>query len=254
MNKMVVLAVACSLACSVSGETLEEKTSADVFCSSSGVNLPYREYVSKNVGNGNKAALVFFLHGAGERGNDNRAQIRLGVGSIIDYAERNGIPLILIAPQCSAGKKWVDTDWGVREHDFSEKPSEMMGAATELLLGKIKSLPVDSNRIYVTGLSMGGYGTWDMAMRRPDMFAAAIPVCGGADTAEAKRLAGLPLWVFHGGADNVVPVDCSRDMVKAVRDCGGSVKYTEFPGIGHDSWTGAYSAAETLDWMFSQRR
>jgi predicted peptidase len=112
---------------------------------------------------------------------------------------------------------------------------------------------VDPARIYLTGLSMGGYGTWDLAARQPERFAAILPICGGGDEATAPRLAKLPIWCFHGDADTVVPVERSRTMIAAVRAAGGSPKYSELPGVGHDSWTPAYRDPAVLDWLFAKR-
>jgi len=113
---------------------------------------------------------------------------------------------------------------------------------------------VDPARIYLTGLSMGGYGTWDLAVRQPERFAAILPICGGGDETTAPRLAGMPIWCFHGDADTVVPVKRSRTMIAAVRAAGGSPKYSELPGLGHDSWTPAYRDPAVLDWLFRQQR
>jgi predicted peptidase len=112
---------------------------------------------------------------------------------------------------------------------------------------------VDPARIYLTGLSMGGYGTWDLAARQPERFAAILPICGGGDEATTARLAKLPIWCFHGDADTVVPVERSRTMIAAVRAASGSPKYSELPGVGHDSWTPAYRDPAVLDWLFTQK-
>ena len=129
-----------------------------------------------------------------------------------------------------------------------------MKLARLLLQDVIANLPVDINRIYVTGISMGGYATWDIIQRKPNLFAAAIPICGGADATRAPSLKNLPIWAFHGDKDTAVPVSRSRDMVKALRDCGSQVQYREYPGAGHDVWTRTYADSSVLAWLFAQRR
>jgi len=114
--------------------------------------------------------------------------------------------------------------------------------------------PIDPDRVYLTGLSMGGYGAWDLAARHPERFAAVVPVCGGGDPAQADRLRDLPIWVWHGDRDRSVPVEQSRRMVEALRRAGSAVRYDELPGVGHGSWKQAYGAGGAIDWMFAQRR
>jgi predicted peptidase len=127
-----------------------------------------------------------------------------------------------------------------------------MSALFELLDSFIDSHPVDRQRIYLTGLSMGGFGTWDAIARRPDFFAAAIPICGGGDLKTASRIKDLPIWCFHGGADPVVAVELSRTMVDAIKAAGGHPKYTEYEGVAHDSWTQTYKNNELFQWLFQQ--
>ena len=127
--------------------------------------------------------------------------------------------------------------------------------AIAVLETSLKTLPVDKNRVYLTGLSMGGYGSWELAMRRPTVFAAVAPVCGGGDESQAARLKSLPIWAAHGDADRVVWPDRSRRMVEAVRKAGGHIRYTEYPGTGHNSWTPFYAdTTGVVPWMFQQTR
>jgi predicted peptidase len=134
------------------------------------------------------------------------------------------------------------------------EPSDSMQLTIELLRESIKTLPVDKKRIYVTGLSMGGFGTWDILQRMPNIFAAAIPVCGGGDTEMANAIKTVPLWVFHGGSDNAVKTKRSQDMVAALRKVGGKVKYTEYRGVGHNSWDRTYRNENALAWLFHQSK
>ena len=129
-----------------------------------------------------------------------------------------------------------------------------MVAAIKALEEIIASEPIDTTRIYLTGLSMGGYGSWDLVARMPNRFAAVVPVCGGGDEKTAPLFANVPVWCFHGDADKAVPVEHSRRMIAAIKSAGGTPKYSELPGVGHDSWTPAYRDPQVLDWIFSQRR
>jgi predicted peptidase len=196
--------------------------------------------------------LVIFMHGAGERGADNTAQLRHMVGIFADPENRERFPCQVIAPQCPVGKRWVECDWNRLEHDMPTTTSEPMALLLQLLDTMLEDPMVDRKRIYVMGLSMGGYGTWDLISRQPERVAAAVPVCGGGDTQQASRLAGIPIWAFHGADDSVVPVVRSRNMVAAVRAADGNVRYTEYAGTGHGSWTPASREPELLPWLFSQ--
>ncbi|MCA9047007.1 MAG: prolyl oligopeptidase family serine peptidase, partial [Planctomycetaceae bacterium] len=124
----------------------------------------------------------------------------------------------------------------------------------ELLDQLIKTHAIDEDRIYVMGLSMGGYGTWDLLARHPEKFAAGVPICGGGDEKQAAKIKEMPIWVFHGDADTAVKVERSRNMVAAIKEAGGKPKYTEYPGVGHNSWTPAINEPEILPWLFSQKR
>ena len=202
-----------------------------------------------------KHPLVLFLHGAGERGTDNSVQLKYLPTWLADPAVRARHRAFVLAPQCRPDERWVDVSWADGESTpHSPAPTADLAAAVQALEEVMASEAVDPTRIYLTGLSMGGYGTWDLAVRLPDRFAAILPVCGGGDERTAARIATLPLWCFHGDSDTAVPVKRSRDMIAAVRAAGGRPIYSELTGVGHDSWTHAYRNAFVLDWLFSQRR
>jgi predicted peptidase len=138
---------------------------------------------------------------------------------------------------------------------MTAEPGSQMKAALAALDDTIKKEQIDESRLYLTGLSMGGYGSWDLAARQPERFAAVVPICGGGDEKQAPKLAKLPIWVWHGDADQAVKVTRSRQMVEAIKAAGGSPKYTELPGVGHDSWTAAYNGPENcLSWLFEQKK
>jgi poly(3-hydroxybutyrate) depolymerase len=219
--------------------------------------LPYRFY-QPVAESGKKYPLVLLMHGAGERGFDNRLQLSRLKG--LPFWEKD--PCFVIAPQCperpadntDGESVWVKTSFGVPSHTMQDKPTWPMQMTMELLKKIIADNPIDPDHIYVTGLSMGGFATWELIQRMPDLFAAAIPVCGGGDTALAGKLVHIPLWVFHGGADPTVMVQRSRDMVKCITDAGGHPKYTEYPGVGHNAWSQTYNNPEVWNWLFAQKK
>ncbi|QDU95628.1 carboxylesterase family protein [Lignipirellula cremea] len=216
--------------------------------------LLYRLLKPQDYDPAKKYPLVLFLHGAGERGNDNRKQLMHGLNDFASPENREKYPAFVVAPQCPNGKQWVNAPWSAPAHDMPEKPAADLQRCFDLLAALQKEFSIDADRLYITGLSMGGYGTWDAIQRHPEMFAAAAPVCGGGDTAYAKVLVNTPLWVFHGGNDTVVKTARSRAMVEAIEKAGGKPKYTEYPGVGHNSWSATYVNPEFYAWLFEQKR
>lgn len=220
-----------------------------------GKKLLYRVLKPAKIEKGQRYPLILFLHGAGERGDDNTAQLVHGSTLFTKKENREKYPAYVIFPQCPKGKKWVEVDWSDKKPHVSPKaPSEPM-RLTKLMLDQfVKDNPVDEKRIYVIGLSMGGFGTWDFAQRYPDVVAAAIPICGGADVTTAEKIKHIPIWVFHGANDNAVWPERSRLMVEALKKATGNVKYFEYDKVGHDSWTPAFAEKDLLKWMFAQKR
>jgi len=198
--------------------------------------------------------LVLFLHGAGERGDDNQAQLKHVVRVFVTPENRRKYPCFVLAPQCPRGEKWAAVKWGAPQHTLSSQPAPAMDLTLRLIDQLLEKYSIDRDRLYVMGLSMGGYGTWDVIARRPDLFAAAVPMCGGGDEKTAPRIAGLPIWNFHGAEDRVVPAARSRRMIAALKAAGGNPRYTEYPGCGHNCWDRAIAEPELLPWLFSQRR
>lgn len=200
--------------------------------------------------------VVLFLHGAGERGNDNKRQLQYFPTWMAEPSLRSRHPCFLVAPQCREERDWSAFDWQtMKAAALPEAPTTDAAAAIAALEAVLASEPAAArDRLYLTGLSMGGYGTWDLAARSPGTFAAILPICGGGDEASAARVAALPTWCFHGESDSVVPVGLSRSMIAAIKAAGGTPVYSELEGIGHDSWTPAYRNPAVLDWLFAQRR
>lgn len=178
--------------------------------------------------------LILFLHGAGERGYDLNLVKRHGVPKTVE--EWTDCPFIVVSPQCPPHQAW-STD------------------ALAALLEEIeRHYTVDPERIYVTGLSMGGFGTWAFALAYPDRCAAIAPICGGGDPARVDAIRHLPVWTFHGAKDTIVPLKRSAEMVTALRQCGGNVQFTVYPDAGHDAWTETYANPELYAWFLAHTR
>lgn len=202
--------------------------------------------------------LVLLLHGAGERGDDNVAPLVHGAAEFARADRQAEYPCFVVVPQVPKGEKWVDTDWSLADGrgSFPNEHSPAYAASILMVQSWIDSGRVDPRRIYVTGLSMGGYGTWYAASASKDIFAAAVPICGGGDATWADRYAGMPIWAFHGSEDGAVPVIRSREMIEVLKDAGQIPEpiYTEYEGGGHDVWTQTYRRDDLFRWLFSQKR
>jgi predicted peptidase len=221
----------------------------------SGLALPYRLFVPSGCTPQSPCGLLVFLHGAGERGNDNSAQLQNDALTLTAPEAQAGHPTIVVYPQCPARMQWVNVDWTAGTYALGRTPPSRPMAAVLKLLSALKAQhPVDPARLLVTGLSMGGYGTWDLVARHPTLFAGALPLCGGGDPTQAPALRDLPVWAFHGDRDQAVPVRGSRKMIEALRQAGGTPRYTEVSGGGHDVWTVAYRDVEVVRWLLAQRR
>lgn len=201
--------------------------------------LPYRLVLPETYDETKSYPMIVFLHGAGERGNDNVLQLFHCVQYLADTLPE----CIIVAPQCPVNNQWVDTPWTNGAYSIDKVPeSNELKAVIELLDALQEEFNVDADRIYASGLSMGGFGAWDLMMRHNDYFAAGVLVCGGGDPSQAEALKDTPLFVFHGDADDAVPVSGSRDTVQAIRDAGGElVQYVEYPGKGHGIWNDAFA-------------
>jgi len=227
---------------------------AIVFQGKDGHTLPYRLLKPAGYDPAIKYPLVVFLHGSGERGADNEKQMSHCIPQFASEENRKNNPCFLIAPQCPENSKWSDVDWDADAHTLPQAMSDPGRLTIELVESIASEYSIDKKRLYITGLSMGGFGTWDLIARFPDLFAAAIPICGGADEATAEKIKHIPIWAFHGAKDVIVKPARSRNMVAALEKVGGKPKYTEYPHVGHDSWNPAYRDPESLKWLFAQTR
>ena len=178
--------------------------------------------------------LILFLHGVGERGSDINIVKRNGLPQIIE--EGMQLPFIVIAPQCPS-----NTSWQIPELKM-------------VLDDAIEKYPIDLSRIYLTGLSMGGFGTWRFAIEHPGIFAAIVPICGGRAKFYARKIKKIPTWVFHGALDNVVPIQKSKEMVDELRKLRADVKFTIYPASKHDSWTQTYKNPELYKWFLKYKK
>ncbi len=201
---------------------------------------------------GRRYPLVVCLHGAGERGSDNAKQV--GYFLPLLKAIKATTPCHVIIPQVPSNQIWATYGWGAKTETMNGAPSATLGLTKQLIDSLAAGGAVDTDRIYITGVSMGGYGTWEAIQRWPDVFAAAIPVCGGGDPAVAGALTGLPIWAWHGEADTIIAVDKTRRMIDAIIAAGGQPKATYLPKCGHFAWGPAYSNAELAPWLLEQRR
>jgi len=198
------------------------------------VSLKYLLYLPKNYAAQPAWPLLLYLHGAGERGDNLEAVKKHGPPKLIAAGQE--FPMIVAAPQCPAGRWW--------------QPMELTALLDEI----VERYKVDQERSYVTGLSMGGFGTWALAAFAPDRFAAIAPICGGGEPLWARSLAHLPTWIFHGAKDSVVPLVRSEQMREAMKKQGADVRLTVYPEAGHDSWTASYANPELYAWLLQQRR
>src|SRR5688572_5179481 len=222
-------------------------------------SYPYVVYVPREWTPDRSWPVVLFLHGAGERGSDGRRQMQIGAAAAIRSAPER-VPALVVLPQAPAEERWIGP------------PAD---AAMKALEEVVKEYRGDRERIYLTGLSLGGFGTWHLSLAHPDVFAALVPVCGGIvpngsatsvrqspltlDAPDpyafsAARLRHLPVWMFHGSEDTVIHPSESRKMHEALRAAGAEVRYTEYEKVGHDAWIRAYADAEMWAWLFKQKR
>jgi predicted peptidase len=227
---------------------LLKKFEARVFKDPAGLALNYRWFAPADYRSRTNVPLVVFLHGAAGLGDDNQRQFNGGnevppLALTADHAQQR-FPSFVLAPQCPRGESWTG-------------PGKHPARRIELLMALLKTLPrefpLDPQRIYLVGVSMGGNGVWDVAARFPDRFAAVVPICGSGDPRKAERLTRLPIWCFHGAEDPLIPVSYARSMIAAIREAGGRPRYTEYPKVGHDSYRRAFQEPELLPWLFRQR-
>ena len=229
---------------------MEQKT----FQGKSGKVLNYCRKESGDWSKVDKVPVLIFLHGAGERGDNNWSQLFHGAGDLTAYCNEKELPILLLFPQCPFDKQWVDTPWNALEHKIPAI-SESLSLAMEMLDFELENNKIDKHRVYIAGISMGGFGTWDALSRFPEKFAAAFPVCGGADIAMADVLKNIPILTYHGDSDTIVFTKRTRDIYSAIKAAGGEkITYIEVPNCGHESWLVAFKESKNWDWLFRQSK
>ncbi len=220
-------------------------------------SMPYRLYVPDGYDPGKTYPLVLFLHGAGERGSDNNAQLTGNRGATLwaETANQAAHPSFVLAPQCPSNGQWVNTPFGNGSYSIDNIPmSKELKMVKDIIETLQTQYSIDASRLYITGLSMGGYGTWDFILRYPTLFKAAIPMCGAGDPSKASQISTLPLWIFHGNQDGAVPVAGSRDMVNAINALGFNNRepfYTEYDKDHVSAYETAFTEPNLVDWMFT---
>jgi predicted peptidase len=224
------------------------------FASEKGGSLPYQIFIPKSSSTEKRYALLVFLHGAGELGDDNARQLAGFPREFASAESQEKHPCYVIAPQCPKSDAWSSFPEYPAKARSSPSPTVAIRIIIELIEKMSAECNIDKARVYVTGLSLGGEGTFDIVSRRPDLFAAAVPVCGIADGEKAPSMKSVPFWVFHGECDEINPVKYSREIVQALKAAGASPKYTEYKGEGHSIWSRAYSEPDLIPWLFQQHR
>lgn len=226
-----------------------------VYTDSSNNKMPYRMLSPTLVEPGQKYPLVLFLHGSGERGEDNEKQLAYGASMFSNPANSDKYPAFVVFPQCK-DRTWTDK---IDERSFmpgAPVPPESRTEKTLICLVEdiIKNNPIDCDRIYIMGLSMGGIAAYDLVCRYPSLFTAAVPICGAVNPERLYNVKNVKFMIFHGEIDEEVPSFCSREAYKALNSVGADVDYVEFAGVGHDCWSLAFNYPTLLSWLFSQRK
>ena len=217
--------------------------------------LPYRLYRSQKADTMSEALpLVIFLHGAGERGNDNYMQLKHCIKYFLDDTVTGRYPFLLMVPQCPNEKRWVNTDWSQPEHTMDSVPTAELRGVMTVLDSLIACRAVDSTRVYISGISMGGFGVWDALQRWPEKFAAAIAICGGGDPAYADAMKDVPVYIFHGLRDGIVMPSRSIQMYDALKDVGNEeAALFTYPDLEHGCWDEAFSTTGLFGWLFGKK-
>jgi predicted peptidase len=230
---------------------------------SNGDSLRYRLLTPANYDIHKSYPIIIFLHGSGERGDDNNAQLLHGGDLFLKDSLRQAFPAFVLFPQCPADQSWApmklkrDQDGKVIDatFDLTPEPTKPGALVKKVLDSLLATGKINKKQVYLGGLSLGGMGTYDMLARYPDVFAAAFPICGAGDVKATSRYGKkVPMWIFHGGDDTVVPVEFSRTFYKVLKGMGAKVKYTEYAGVGHNSWDNAFAEPDLLPWLFSNKK
>jgi len=259
--KQAPFIVVCCLFFAIDGHTQDLSAFHSGQLVHRGDTLPYRILYPEGYDPKGTYPVLFFLHGAGERGNDNAKQLTHGASLFLSDSIRTAFPAIVVFPQCPLDSYWSNVNIerqpdGKREFYFrtSGRPTEGMALFLRLVKHVLKSEAVDKERVYIGGLSMGAMGTFEALRRKRKLFAAGFAICGGDNTANVKKYAHVPLWIFHGERDDVVPSTHSHVIVSELRRLGAKPKATFYPEANHNSWDAAFAEPGLLSWLFSHTK
>jgi predicted peptidase len=253
--KLITMVILCGITLPLLSAAPDKSAiEARLFKSKSGLTMPYRILKPSNYDPKKRYPMVLCLHGAGGRGIENRSKGTEAFTALSEATVKNKYPCFILTPQCPKKKQWVNTPWKNGSYSIAKTPvSKELEIVVQILDSVEKEFSIDVERIYVTGQSMGGYATWDILLRNPKRFAAAIPICGAGDPNEAQSIVHVPIWAFHGEKDTVVPTKGSQEMIKVLKELGGNTKYTQYKDVGHNSWSKAWAEEDLISWLFKQR-
>jgi len=209
------------------------------FKNANGTESPYVVFVPHAYDGKTEVPVILFLHGAGETKGGTKKPVEVGIGPAVKKQEKT-FPALVVIPQSEK------RGWGAAGEDGKR--------ALAILAEVQKEFKTDAKRTYLTGLSMGGFGTWSLAAAHPDKWAAIAPICGGGNVKDVEKIKDIPCWCFHGDKDFAVKVELSRTMIDALKAAGGTPKYTEYAGVGHNSWDAAYGEKEFFPWLLEQKK
>lgn len=254
MKKILLTLILAATSISLAAQ--EDMYSYEEFISVDGYKLNYRLLRPEAEKRGEKYPLVIFMHGAGERGDDNERQLVHGSQMFLNPVNREKYPAYVIFPQCPEDEFWA---YSKDNHPYlklikEDDPPSAYKAVKELIDNYLDASHIDHTRVYILGISMGGMATFDMVERFPEIFAAAIPICGAIDTARLSDIDDVKFRIYHGDDDDDVPVECSRKAYKALKKAGANVEYIEFPGCGHNCWNPAFNQPDFMEWLFKQKK
>ena len=257
LNKILLFAILISTTMGAIAQ--HDGYQAKEYIANYGDTLLYRALQPETIVENVKYPLVLFLHGAGERGSNNSSQLQHGSMQFTNPVNREAYPSFVLFPQCPEDKYWAPSTrpskFDASQFPMNDSISNPLGMVEELLEQTVRDYPIDTNRIYIIGLSMGGMGTYDIVVRNPNMFAAAVAICGAVNPERLREMeTDTQFRLYHGDADSVVPVDFSREAYKALKQTGKNVEYFEFPGVNHGSWDPAFNQPDFITWLYSQNK